>query len=329
MLYVLHGEDAYSRRQALEAIRTGLGPADALITNTTVLDGASVSVSQIKQACETVPFLSSHRLVIVEGLLERFEERNTDRRRGRKGGASADSAEWVPFAEYLPTVPPTTVAVLVDGELKRNPLLRALSKAAQAQEFRPLRFDALLGWIGERVAHQGGTIEPQAARLLAELVGPDLWQITQEIDKLLTFTRGDPVREADVQALVSNARDANVFSLVDAVMDRRSALALRLLEHLLGQGENPTRLLGMVARQARLVLLAQDLQARSVPAADMGRRLGIHSEYPLRKTLEQARAVPPRRAIVLLERLLETELAMKTGRLDEGAALHILVAESA
>ena len=329
MLYILHGEDAYSRRQALDAIRTGLGPADAMITNTTVLDGASVPVSQIKQACETVPFLSSHRLVIVEGLLGRFEERFGDKRRGRKGGASADAAEWTPFAEYLPTVPPTTVAVLVDGELKGNPLLRALSKAAQVQEFRPPRFDVLLGWIGERAAHQGGTIEPQAAHLLAELVGPDLWQITQEIDKLLTFTRGDPVREADVRALVSNARDANVFSLVDAVMDRRSALALHLLEQLLGQGENPTRLLGMVARQARLVLLAQDMQARSVPAADMGRRLGIRSEYPLRKTLEQARAVPPRRAAALLERLLDMDLAIKTGRLDEGAALHILVAESA
>ncbi len=329
MLHILYGEDAYSRREALEAIRAGLGPADALITNTTTLDGAGLSVQQVMQACETMPFLSSHRLVIVEGLLGRFEERFGDKRRGRKGGASADAAEWATFAEYLPRVPPTTVAVLVDGELKGNPLLRALAKAAQVREFRPLQFAALLGWIEECVARKGGHFETQPVRMLAELVGPDLWQLSQEIDKLLTFAQGNPVREADVQALVSNAGEASIFNLVDAVVERRSALALKLLEQLLEQGEKPSHLLTMVARQARLVLLAQDMQTRGVPAADMGHRLGIRSEYPLRKTLDQARTVPPRRAAALLERLMETELAIKTGRLDEAAALHILVAEAA
>ncbi|MBI2866708.1 MAG: DNA polymerase III subunit delta [Chloroflexi bacterium] len=329
MLHILYGDDAYSQREALDAIRAGLGPADAMITNTTSLDGAGLSVQQLQQACETPPFLTSHRLVIVEGLLARFEERFGDKRRGRKGGASGDAAEWAPFAEYLPHVPPTTVAVLVDGALKRNPLLQALAKAAQVREFRPLQFAALLGWIEECAARKGGHFAPQTVRMLAELVGPDLWQLSHEIDKLLTFAQGDPVREADVQALVSNARDASVFNLVDAVVERRSAPALRILEQLLQQGEKPSRLLTMVARQARLVLLAQDLQARGVPAADMGHRLGLTSAFPLRKTLDQARTVPPHRAIVLLERLLETELATQTGRRAEGAALHILVAESA
>ncbi len=329
MLHILYGGDAYSQREALDAIRAGLGPADSMITNTTTLDGAGLSVQQLMQACQTPPFLTSHRLVIVEGLLTRFEERFGDKRRGRKGGASGDAAEWAPFAEYLPRVPPTTVAVLVDGALKRNPLLQALAKAAQVREFAPPPFSDLTAWIGARVERHGGRFEPQAVRLLAELVGPDLWQLSQEVDKLLTFAQGDPVREADVQALVSNARDANVFNLVDAVVERRSAPALRILEQLLQQGEKPSHLLTMVARQARLVLLAQDLQARGVPVADMGHRLGITSGFPLRKTLDQARTVPPHRAVVLLERLLEVELAIKTGRLDEGSALHILVAESA
>jgi hypothetical protein len=44
-----------------------------LATNTDVLDGRAVTPDQLAAICDTVPFLASHRLVVVEGLLARFD----------------------------------------------------------------------------------------------------------------------------------------------------------------------------------------------------------------------------------------------------------------
>ena len=73
MLYLLLGQEDYSRRQALEGIKKDLGDHDFASVNITVLEGQQVSPAQLRNICETVPFLSEKRLVIVEGLLSRFE----------------------------------------------------------------------------------------------------------------------------------------------------------------------------------------------------------------------------------------------------------------
>ena len=83
MLHILIGEDDFSIRQALEEIKKAIGDPAALMTNTTVLDGRQVTPEQLRAACETVPFLAEKRLVIVEGLLERFEPKGRPARKNR------------------------------------------------------------------------------------------------------------------------------------------------------------------------------------------------------------------------------------------------------
>ena len=73
MLYILRGQDSFSLHQSLEEIKRGIGDQALLATNTTTLDGHELTLDQLKTVCGTAPFLSEKRLVVVEGLLERFE----------------------------------------------------------------------------------------------------------------------------------------------------------------------------------------------------------------------------------------------------------------
>lgn len=56
-------------------------------------------------------------------------------------------------------------------------------------------------------------------------------------------------------------------------------------------------------------------------------RLGLPSEFALRKTLEQAQRYPLERLRELYNKLLETDLAIKTGKYDGELALNLLIAE--
>ena len=72
MLYILYGQDDFSLNQAVKEIKAGLGDWEMVATNTTDLEGQHLTLSELRNKCAAAPFLSSHRLVIVEGLLGRL-----------------------------------------------------------------------------------------------------------------------------------------------------------------------------------------------------------------------------------------------------------------
>ena len=80
MLYILLGEDDFSLTRSLEEIKQGIGDQALLAANTTTFDGQQLTLDQLRTVCETAPFLAERRLVIIQGLLGRFEPRGKSRR---------------------------------------------------------------------------------------------------------------------------------------------------------------------------------------------------------------------------------------------------------
>ncbi len=76
MLYILSGQDDFSLTQSLEEIKRGIGEQAILAASTTTLDGQQSTLDQLGTVCETMPFLAERRLVIIKGLLERFESKD-------------------------------------------------------------------------------------------------------------------------------------------------------------------------------------------------------------------------------------------------------------
>lgn len=313
MLYILFGGDEFSLREELEKIKDGLGDRDSLASNTTVFEGHKLRLNQLMDACLAMPFLGSHRLIIVEGLLGRLEE----------GGE-----EWLALKEQVATMPQTTVLVLVDGQIKRgNALLRGLAPLASVKEFPLLKGAALEGWIRKRVARGGGTISPQAVRLLATQVGENLWVLASEIEKLLLYTLGRRIEEGDVRGVVSYAREASVFSMVDALVEGRASRAATLIHQLLQEGVTAPYLLVMITRQLRLLLQAKELSLKGMAVSEIKKRLGLASDYTLTKALEQSKRYSMRRLEQVYRKLLETDLSIKRGIWKGELALDLLVAE--
>jgi DNA polymerase-3 subunit delta len=211
-------------------------------------------------------------------------------------------------------MPDTTTLILVEEELSAdNPLLQALKPAGQVREFRPLRPGAVLQWILERAQNQGMDISAAAARLLADLVGDNLWVLASELDKLTAYAQGRRIEGADVRSLVSEARQVNIFAMVDAIVERRAGVALRLLRKLMADGADGGYLLAMVVRQYRLIIQAKELMTAGLPSREIGQRLGVTSEFVLQRILDQAQRYSLSRLKAAYRRLLEADVGMKGG----------------
>lgn len=314
--YVFYGEDEFTRSETVADLRRRMGELGEL--NTVSLDGRSVSLDELRRACETVPFLADRRLVIVTGLLNRLA-------RGKERGLQEG------LLHLLQTLPDTTRLVFVeDGDLPEDhPVLKfaAGRKEGVVRRFVPPSLEALPGWIQQRARRHSGEMEREAANRLAQIIGPgDLRLLDQEIVKLVTYAGpGRAVTADDVAQLVPYVQQAVVFDLVDALGRREGRQAALLLHRLLDAGENPMGILAMVVRQFRLIILAKDLSGRGENAESIARLLGIHP-FVVRKVVAQSGYFSSAQLEQVYRYLLDLDLAIKSGDLTPEAALDLLVA---
>jgi len=332
MYYIFHGEDEFSRTEQVNKFRTQMGDPQFADLNTTRLDGRKATLGELQHACDAVPFLSDRRLIIVEGMLARFEPRR-GRGEGEEGAEAEEESNPVlakELRDYLARLPGSTRLVFLESKAlaKNNPILKYAEgdKNAHVKAFEEPKARALPKWISERVKEKGGAIEPGAVEELAAHVGSDLRLLDNEIDKLMTYRNRETIRAEDVRTLVASVREADVFALVDALGHRETGAALKLLHAQLDHNAAPGYLLSMIVRQFRLLLQMKDLAARGKTLDAAREQLKLHP-FVAEKTWNQAHnfALPQLEAIY--QRLLDADVAIKTGRSEPEVALDLLIVE--
>jgi DNA polymerase-3 subunit delta len=324
MIHVLYGADDYSARQALGEIKKGLGDPETLATNTSLLDGARLPLADLRAAVEAFPFFGDKRLIVIEGLLSRFEAKSRAQP-PKTGGPESGLADYL---SALVSAPPTSVIVLLDGELKKtNPMLKELAGKASVREFPALSFARLVDWIKKSFSRSGGAVSDEAAALLARLVGSNLWTMSSEVEKLLLAAEGRRVEASDVEAMVPASREVAVFELVDAVLAGNAGTAQRCLQSMLADGQAPSYILFMLARQLRLLVRLRSMLSEGMAERAAQARLGV-PDFIFRKAVEQAARFDIPRLKALYRLLLDADLAIKTGRYPEDIAVTMLVAEA-
>jgi DNA polymerase-3 subunit delta len=340
--YLLHGPDDFALAEFLDELKAKLGDPSLAALNTTVFDGRTASLPDVRAICDTLPFLTARRLVIVEGWLTRLIGRAEAAEPAAADDAEADAGdEPAPepqrgggardalkdLAAYLPHLPETTALVLV--EKRELPKGNLVLKAATGADWAFVKFfdlpkgDALVRWIRSRAKAEGGEFSREAAQALAE-VEDDPRGLGNEIAKLLTYVdRARPVELDDVQALTPAGGEAIIWDLVDAIGQRRGPQALRELHKLL-ETAAPIYILSMIVRQYRLLLLVKEqLQARA-SEADIAKALG-QKPYTIGKIITQSRGFDLPALERIYRRLLDYDVDIKTGQIDAAAALDTLV----
>lgn len=350
MIYLLYGEEDFLIQDALARIRAGFGSGDMLELNTVRLDGGSVSYPEFEAAVSTIPFLADCRLVLVDGLLKRFEPRRNERA-GQQAPAEDDAGDdsedgadaapttaaprrnrleggWEHLADLLTRLPETTQLILTDGKIPAtNIALKAITPAAKVQTFGKLKGAPLTEWVRNRAKLHDCKLSPKALTLLLQLGGDDLRLFDSELQKLALYAAGQTVDEAMVQTLVPMSAETLIFGLTDAFAERRLKAAHRELQRLLADGAAPVYILFMLARHVRAMIQARELSAMQVPEADMMREMGMFNRYPFEKTVDQSRYLDTPTLVQTLNRLLEADVQMKTGKLEPELALQLLVTE--
>jgi DNA polymerase-3 subunit delta len=236
--------------------------------------------------------------------------------------------------EYLSSPAPFTVLVLeaakLDQRMRLAKLLAevALVVPAELPDDPQERLRVATRMTKQLAGQQKGAIEDDAAEELADLCNGDLAAIRTEIAKLVTYAGTDQrIRRADVEALVVAEKKYSVWELADVLATGQLSRALKFLDQLLRDGEQPPALVGAMAWMFRKLLEAQEL-GRGASAGQAAGRLGMRRDTA-EIALRQAQKIPRRQLVRGLRALYEADSRLKSGTKDERAVMEFLVAQLA
>lgn len=311
MIIFLYGEDSYRSRQKLEAIKQRFIKTDKSGLNLTLLQSEGLDFDEFKKAVEASGFLGQKRLVILENPISQSEPELTEK-----------------LIKYQTDKIKSEEVIIVFWEKnqidQRGKLFKYLKKNAQEQEFKLLGGHQLNKWIEETVKERGGTIDSQAVEKLAAYVGPDLWQMSNEINKLIAFN--PHLTAENVGGLVKSKIENNIFNLIDALGRRDKKTALERLHEQEELGQNEIYILTMIVYQFRNLVKVRDCLEQGMPAYLIAQKTGLYP-FVVRKSLAQARNFSKEGLKKIYQRLLDLDLAIKTGRIEPKVGLDMLIME--
>ena len=294
-IYAVSGDDAYLRDESLKRIvRQALGDdADDLAVSR--FAGDQASLSDVFDELRTLPFLAKCRVVIVDGadpfVTAHRKDLETYTDRPASSGVLVISVKSWPGN--------TKLAKLVD-------------KAGLAIDCKAPDERELPAWLIQLAKHEAkAKLEDDAARLLVELVGPEVGLLASEVEKLAVYVgERRVIRREDVARMVGAGRVETIWRTIDAATTGQAGEALTDLDHLLGAGEHPIRLIAGLASSLQKVHHAGQLRRARVELRDACQRAGI---YPgaVEKTGRQHAHLGPGRVEKLPGLLLQADLDLK------------------
>ena len=267
--------------------------------NLDILYGGDRKGQEIAAAAQTLPMFAERRLVMVKQ---------------SEGLSEADQAALV---EYFKNPSPTTCLLFVGKkpDLRRK-FFVDLKKTGEMVEFKPPYENQLPAFIMSEASLAEVRIAHEAAELLLLLSGTNLQELASQIEKLAGYVgAGKTITLESVREIASDTRADSVFDLANALGEKNLGIALRKLQTVLRDGQAPLFVLNMLTRQFRQLWQIRELMARKVPKPEMGRAIGLRSDYFLPGLMKQAAnftLVDFRR---IFTRFYETDIALKSSRL--------------
>ncbi len=240
-LYVFYGDEEFLMDRALARLEEGL---------TDQWGEAPTKVVREAQEIELPEFLTESRVASLWGpgqllVLRRLE---------------LNAAALQAVNGYLDhPAPHAWVVLLAEGakarDLAKNPVWARLQKAEAALGFYRLKDAELFQWLNQEAKGLGKTLALAAAQRLVEIVGDNLAELSQELEKLALYAGEEKTLAPNlVNQLATHSRSFNIFALVEALGEPSPHKRLTALGHLLDLGEKEPKILVMLARQLRLLI---------------------------------------------------------------------------
>jgi DNA polymerase-3 subunit delta len=297
MIVTLTGANDYLRQRELSRrITSFIAEHDGMAVER--LDGEEVSAERMREALQSIPFLSVRKLVAL-----------------REPGKQKAFAEAI--GAILPQIAETTDVIIYEPKLdKRSVYYKTLKKETDFQDFTILDAGGLARWAVEYVKEQGGALNAPDASFLINRLGPNQQLLQSELDKLLSYDEN--VSRQTILLLVEPTPQSTVFELLDAAFTGTTERAFELYKEQRALKVEPQAIIAMLAWQLHILAVVKAGGTRNVDDVAKAAKL---NPFVVRKSQALTRKLDMHRLKRLIADLLRLDMQLKSSSLDADEAV--------
>ncbi|MBU0899565.1 DNA polymerase III subunit delta [bacterium] len=255
------------------------------------------SLSEIINVCETFPFASSKRLVIIEDILI-FSQKEQEE-----------------LSKYLEKIPVYLHLVLSAHNLKSSHFIYKLAQKNNSLFcFYPLSFFQMADYIKKFSFKNGLIFTPQATTYLIETLGQDLVFLKKELEKyLLYFDKNKEVDKDDLALIISRpSYQEEIFNFLAALGVRNLKDSIYFFKRLMNKGEPVVKIFFMITKHLRLLYQLKSLDLENSAPFDILKRLNLRSVKQASSLLSQSKNYSQLELKNLYKKLVEIDCQLKT-----------------
>ncbi len=324
-VYLLYGNEMYLKDYIISDIKKKYIDKAFESLNMIYIDGKETSTDSIINACETLPFMSDKKIVVVEDFPLFTSKKETN---------NADEEELCSYLDKLST---STCLIFISNEEKidnRRKVIKIIKQNGEIVQLTKLKDADLIKWIQsifskndkkisnfdiQYFLHQSGYYDPNTNRTLYDL--------ENEINKICSYL-GDrkTVEKQDIEKGVIKSLQNNVFALVDALGQKKSDEALSILNDMILDNEPIQLIFHMIVRQLRMLMLTKLYEEKGYSQGDIAQKINVPA-FVVKKLISQTRNFTSDNLYLVLEKALDVDRAIKTGKIEWKLAVEMFIAE--
>lgn len=311
-IYLIFGDEPYLITSNLNNI---INDSDILSDNIIKYNLDEVDVSLALEEASTISMFDSKKLIICEGCTfltgENKKEINHD----------IDS-----LIKYINNPFDDVYLIFIVQKEKlddRKKIVKELKKVSNVIECKKIESHNLNNYIESYFKNNGYSITRDSVIFMINKAGNNLSNLINEADKLMIYKDDDKnISKEDIDNVICKNIEDDIFKLTTAIMNKDKKNIVNIYKELLLKGEEPIKLIVLIANQLRLILQVKLMIRNGYKEREMANIIG---EHPYRVKLAISSVFTIDELKKYLIELHNLDLNIKTGKIDKNFGLELFL----
>lgn len=319
-VYLFTGAEEYLMHEAIEILKDKFVDPSFEALNYITIDGKEMRFDNILNACETLPFMSSKKLVIIRDISEIIENDEND----------LDNT----LSLYVQKLDDYLCLIIMDrsNNLKKtSKIYKSINKLSGIVDFTKLKGKDLNIWIEKKLKQNNKKISYSNLNYFLQQSTyneynstKNLYDLENELLKVVNFSIKEEVAKEDIELVLTKTLDLNIFNLLTSIIKKDSESALKIFNEMYISNEPVQRIIFMIIRQLRIMLMYKLYNTKGYTDSEIQEKLKI-KPYEFKKISSQAYSYTENQLKSALDNILQLDIKQKTSFHDEKLALEILI----
>ncbi len=312
MIYLLYSLEKFLLNREIDKIKNEHNMEEINISH---FDLNNDLIEEVLEDAETFSMFADKKMIIVSNANIFTAKKSTLEQNIEK------------LEKYLENFNPSTIIIFVVNDSKldeRKKIVKLIKKIGTVRELNSNNSinDIVISLFDNY------KITSKQIKLLTDRVGNNLDLLSQEIDKIKIYKDQDLIiTDDDIKDLTSENIEANMFLLIDKIVNREQDKAITIYHEMLKMNEEPIAIVISLANKIRSLYQTKELFSKGYKEADIASILGVKPGYLyyMRDSLKKYDSCT---LLSLLKKLADLDYDIKRGTINKDLGLELFILEN-